>query len=295
MTIRHLKTFIKVCELGSISRTAEELCVAQPSVSQTIIELEKYYNITLFKRVNRHLVLTREGEILLVKAKEVIASFTEFEELTRNLDTKPDIYIGSSMAFGEIVLPAFLERIKKQMPDVDPRLYIEKPDVLEAMILSGDLDFAIAEGLVSNPHIKTELVGKDRLVAVCAPGYKAPNKLKLHELVDYDLLVREKGSAPRRIIDYRLAIKGVKIENPRMESASNLVIIQLAKSGLGIGLLAEDVVKPYLDSGELREIELDIPLERNLFLIRHITKRFTSAERKAYQICKAILTEKTAD
>ena len=232
---------------------------------------------------------------LLAKAKEDIASFTEFEELTRNLDTKPDIYIGSSMAFGEIVLPAFLERIKKQMPDVDPRLYIEKPDVLEAMILSGDLDFAIAEGLVSNPHIKTELVGKDRLVAICAPGYKAPNKIKLHELVNYDLLVREKGSAPRRIIDYRLAIKGVKIENPRMESASNLVVIQLAKSGMGIGFLAEDVVKPYLESGELREIELDIPLERNLFLIRHITKRFTSAERKAYQICKAILTEKTAD
>lgn len=295
MTIRHLKTFIKVCELGSISKTAEELCIAQPSVSQTIIELEKYYSITLFKRVNRKLVLTKEGEILLAKAKEVVTSFNEFEELTRNLDSKPDIYIGASMAFGEIVLPTLLQRIKEQMPDVDPRLYIEKPNILEEKILNGDLDFAIAEGLVSNPHIKTDLVGKDRLVAFCAPGYPAPNKIKLQDLIKYDLLLREVGSAPRRIIDYRLAIKGVKVENPRMESASNLVIIQLAKSGLGIGFLAEDVVKPYIDSGDLREIELDIPLERNLFLIRHCTKRFTSAEKKAYQICYKILTEKTSE
>ena len=48
MTIRHIKVFIKVCEHGSVSKAAEELCIAQPSVSQTIKELETYYNIVLF-------------------------------------------------------------------------------------------------------------------------------------------------------------------------------------------------------------------------------------------------------
>ena len=116
-----------------------------------------------------------------MKAKEVIASFNEFEELTRNLDSKPDIYIGASMAFGEIVLPTLLQKIKAEIPNVDPRLYIEKPNVLEEKILNGDLDFAIAEGLVSNPHIKTDLVGKDMLIVFCAPDYHAPDKLKLED------------------------------------------------------------------------------------------------------------------
>ena len=44
MTLRHLKTFIAVCGCGGITKAAEELHVAQPAVSNTISEIEKYYN-----------------------------------------------------------------------------------------------------------------------------------------------------------------------------------------------------------------------------------------------------------
>lgn len=60
MTIRHLKVFIKVCEFNSISKAAEELCIAQPSVSQTIKELEHYYDVILFNRINKKLVLQKK-------------------------------------------------------------------------------------------------------------------------------------------------------------------------------------------------------------------------------------------
>ena len=80
MTIRHLKVFIQVCECDySISKASEFLCVAQPSVSQTIKELENYYGVILFNRINRKLTLTNEGQTLLAKAKEIVKSFDEFE------------------------------------------------------------------------------------------------------------------------------------------------------------------------------------------------------------------------
>ena len=82
MTIRHLKTFCAVCRLGGITRAAEELCVAQPSVSQTVSELERYYGVKLFDRMGRKLLLTPEGERLRVKAEEAIAAF-------RNLRRRP--------------------------------------------------------------------------------------------------------------------------------------------------------------------------------------------------------------
>lgn len=291
MTIRHLNTFIKVCELGSISKTAEELCVAQPSVSQTIKELENYYDVCLFNRINRKLVLTKDGQLLLAKAKDAVRAFQDFEDLARQVDNTPDIYIGATMAFGEIVLPNFIKKMKDELPCVDPRLIIEKPDALIQKLLDGDLDFAIIEGLVSDPNLVANLVGKDRLVLVAAPNYDCPNSIKLENLIKYELLVREPGSAPRRIIDYRLAIKGLKIENPRMESSSNLVIISMAMNGMGIGILAEHLVQKYLDSGELKEIKLDTPLERNLFLVHHKNKRFSAGQKKAYQLCHKILTE----
>ncbi len=71
MSIRHLKTFILVCDLGSISKASEQLHVAQPAVSQTISDLENYYGITLFDRINRKLILTKEGQTLYKKANEV--------------------------------------------------------------------------------------------------------------------------------------------------------------------------------------------------------------------------------
>ena len=51
MTVRHLKTFIAVCEAGGITKAASALYVAQPAVSQTISEIEKYYNVILFDRI----------------------------------------------------------------------------------------------------------------------------------------------------------------------------------------------------------------------------------------------------
>ena len=75
-----------------------------------------------------------------------------------------------------------------------------------------------------------------------------------------------------------------------MESSSNLVIISMAINGMGIGILAEHLVKKYIESGELREIKLDAPLGRNLFLVHHKNKRFSSGQRKAYQLCQNILT-----
>ena len=52
MTIRHLKVFVEVCENSSITKTAEIMHIAQPAISQTIADIEKYYNVILFNRIN---------------------------------------------------------------------------------------------------------------------------------------------------------------------------------------------------------------------------------------------------
>lgn len=81
MTLRHLKIFAAVCEHGSTTKAAEALYIVQPTVSHTIAELEKHYKVPLFERVNQRLVLTDIGKELLVKAKEILAEFDNFESL----------------------------------------------------------------------------------------------------------------------------------------------------------------------------------------------------------------------
>lgn len=289
MTIRHLKVFIKVCEFNSISKAAEELCIAQPSVSQTIKELEHYYDVNLFNRINKKLVLTKEGEILLAKAKDVIFEFDDFESLAGKKDLNPSIKVGATMSFGEFVLPNFVKQLKRELPEVDPYIYIDKAKGLEEKVLLGDLDFAIVEGLITNKTLKETQVGEDRLVLVTSPTFDIPNKITIKDLIKYDLLLREVGSPSRRIFDYQLAIKGIKITKPRLESISNNVVISMAISGAGIGILPYALAKRYLNEGLLKEITLDVSLNRKLFIITLKNKKFNQVCKKAYNICVNLL------
>lgn len=289
MTIRHLKVFIKVCELGSVSKTAEELCIAQPSVSQTIKELESYYDVVLFDRVNKRLMLTHEGEILLQEARDVIREFDEFESIARNEELNPTVRIGSTITFGSFVIPKFNKLVKEQVPYADPKFYIDKPAALEEKILRGELDFGLEEGVINHELIKTVHIGDDELIAICGIDFDAPESLKLTDLVNYDLLLREKGNPARRILDYQLGIKGVKLGEPRVESICNNVIVAMAIENQGIGILPAATARRWLQEGKIRQIALDVPLKRKLFLVSHKNKTFNATAKKLYKIASTIL------
>lgn len=289
MTIRHLSVFIKVCEVGSVSKAAEELHIAQPSVSQAIKELEGYYNVVLFNRVNKKLILTKEGKILLQEAKDVIREFDEFESIARNRDLNPVIKIGATMTFGAFVIPKFNKLIHEKIPGADPKFIIDKPKDLEEKILHGDLDFGLAEGVINSKMINTIQIGEDELVAVCAPDFNAPEKLKITELANYDLLLRESGNPARRILDSQLLIKGVKLHEPRLEAVSNYVVLIMAEGGQGIGIVPAAVARRAIEDGKLRKIELDTPLKRKLYLICHKNKTFNKMMFEAYKIASKIL------
>lgn len=292
MTIRHIKTFIKVAEHNSISKAAEELCIAQPSVSEAIKDLEEEYNIVLFNRIDRKLVLTKEGEDLLLKAKELQQSYDEFDTLARKEELNPIIRIGATITFGAFVIPNYTIELSKRLPNAIPKFEVDKPKDLEDKINQGSLDFAFEEGNISNKKIKAIKIGEDELVAICAPDFNAPEKLKLEELVNYELLLREYGNPSRRILDYQLAIKGIKLGQPRIESVSNNVIISMAINGLGIGILPNAVARRALNNGYIRRIELDTPLKRPLFLIHHKGKKFNKLTKKAYSIAQKVLEKK---
>lgn len=292
MTIRHLKVFIKVCELGSISKAANELHITQPSVSQTIKELEDYYNVVLFNRVNKKLALTSEGKLLLQKAKEVIQDFAEFETLANKEDLNPKVRIGATMTFGAFIIPKLNSLIKEKINNANPLFFIDKPISLQERVLRGDLDFALQEGVINSNSLKAVQIGSDELIAICAPTYSAPEKMKISDLVNYDLLLRESGNPSRRTLDYQLIIKGIKLPEPKLESISNNVILSMAMAGQGIGILPQAIARRFLQSGQIRQIELDIPLKRKLFLISHKNKAFNAIQLKAYNLALNILEKK---
>ena len=283
MTIRHLKTFCAVCRLGGITRAAEELCVAQPSVSQTVSELERYYGVKLFDRMGRKLLLTPEGERLRVKAEEAIAAFSEFEEAARDTTERRSVRIGTSVTVGQMLLPRLVRALKEEMGNVECRAVVESAAAVEKLVEEGALDFAAVEGSVSRGLIAEEFAS-DRLAAVCAAEMEIRGPILPAWLVELPLLLRRKGSASRDLLEERLSALGLK-PKPWLESSSNSALLAAAREGLGIAVLPEAIVGTDLAAGRLREVTVEgLDLSRRWFAVRRQDRRLSPAQKAAYDL-----------
>ncbi|MBR5473226.1 MAG: LysR family transcriptional regulator [Clostridia bacterium] len=285
MTIRHLKVFICVCKHQSMTRAAEELFIAQPAVSNTIAEIEKNYNVKLFERINKRLILTNEGKVLFIKAQEILSAFDEFEEMALNSSKKPLLKIGSSLTIGKQKIPRLLRNLKEKYSDVDFQISINQTSIIESKILSGALDFAFIQGKPSDPNIKSRLVDCNTLIAVCGKKYDMPNMVTLKELCRYDLLLREDESVSREFLDHDFALENIVV-TPVMESISNQALISATVHNLGVTIMPESLLTRQLNSGALRKIDVtDYEFTRNSYLVYHKDKSFGSVKKEIFDFC----------
>lgn len=285
MTIRHLKAFVAVCENGSVTKAAEALHVAQPALSQTISDIEKYYNVALFNRINQRLVLTETGKELLQKAKEVLESFQGFEDLATNAVDMPAVHIGMSLTIGTTDLPKIMRYIKNEYPFVKLSVTINNSLEIQQSILSGEIDFGIIEGNIVMPHFCCAEFKSDKLIIVCGKDFQIDSVIDVRKLASQPLLLREKGSSSREHLESIFKRNGISSE-PIMESISNQAIIVAAKENFGVAVLPQALVAKDVQKGKLKEVKLlDYELKRTSFVFWHRNKKFGSTQKAILDYC----------
>jgi len=236
----------------------------------------------LFERINQRLVITETGKELLIKAKEVINDFNDFESMAYLGGSSPKVRIGSSLTLGQTVLPKYLSCLNRDFPEIKPYVLVDQTNRIVKEIESGNLDFAVVEGNAKSDYVNSVLLDSDRLVAVCSSTFKAPKSIMISDLSDYPLLLRDIGSASRDLLEHELSIHGENVK-PIMESASNQVLISSAEAGLGITILPNYLVKDAISNGCLHEVRIsDCKMTRDHFLICHKNKKFNEYQKKAY-------------
>lgn len=288
MTLRHLKIFVAVCEHGSTTKASKALFIVQPTISHTITELEKYYQVPLFERVNQRLVLTEIGRELYKKAKEILSSFEDFESIAFSNGQNPKVRIGASLTLGQTVIPKFLKVIEKEKYNVSPHVFIRQSTRIERELEDSNLDFGIISGNITSQHLKGYPISHERFVAVCHVDYPLNGSLTFKELVNQPLLIREHGSSSRDFLE-KLATEKGAILNPQMDSSSNQAIVIGIKSCIGIGFLPETYVRDYIDNGLFKEIVIDdIVAEQTNYLVIHKNKRLNPLQQQAFDIIKNI-------
>lgn len=282
MTLRHLTVFITVCKHNNFTRAAEELQIAQPAISATIAEIEKYYDVLLFERLNKKVILTAAGKTLLIKAKEVVAAFDDFENSATQSQASRILKIGASLTIGKTIIPGLVKKISTKFPELKVNVSINQTLDIERKISEGTLDLALIEGKVTLPRIRAEAFSKDSLIAVAGIGFDIKETIKLKELYKYPLLLREKGSSSRDFMDSVFSIQS-HTAHPTVESISNEALISFAVENMGVAILPKSIVEDRLEK-DLKKIEIEgINFERKYYLISHKDKRFSEIQEYIFE------------
>ena len=288
MTLRHLRIFVAVCEHGSTTKASKALFIVQPTISHTILELEKYYKIPLFERVNQRLILTEIGKDLYKKAKEILAGFDDFEALATSHGNNPKVRIGASLTLGQTLIPKFLDVIEKQKYNISPQILIRQSTRIEQELEESNLDFGVISGNFTSSHLKGIPISQEKFVAVCNANYPIKNSLTFSELTTHPLLIREHGSSSRDFLE-RLAVERGVTLSPKIDSSNNQAIVTAITASVGIGFLPENYVSEYINSGVFKEIEVsDIVAKQTNYLIIHKNKRLNKLQQQAFDIIKGL-------
>ena len=276
MTLRHLEIFMAVCKAMSMTDASRQLNMSQPAVSKAVAELEAFYGVKLFERIRRRLYLTEAGSTLQSYAASILDRYEESVSLLREGSVFSVCRLGVNITCGETVLADVCRRIREEDPGLDLRVSVFNSGEIAAMILNNTCDIGLIDR-ADDPRFETEAISEEEIGLFALDGYFAKEKITAGELQKATVILREKGSGSRMIIDPVLSEAAVSQEH-LWECGSDDAILSLAEGGLGIAALPLSYMEKH--SSALHRIRYGkTEMRRKLYLVRLRDKYMTKAVR----------------
>lgn len=279
MTLRNLRIFRTVCDLGSVTAAAEKLYLSQPAVSAVIGEMEQHFGVKLFDRISRRLHITEAGKRVYEYAAHILTLYDEMENGIRDWGKAGVLRIGSSITIGNRLLPGIVKKFSAENPEIKLKVTIDNSSAIERLVTQGELDVGLIEGVTRQPQLIVRQFMEDKLVVLCGRGHPLWEKGEAspRELCSYPFILREKGSGTRELFDSSLLIHNLAVE-PVWESISTSAIVEAVAENLGLTALPYRLVEKEIKRGRVRPVEVPgLSLTRNFYLLRHGGKYLSGA------------------
>jgi DNA-binding transcriptional LysR family regulator len=263
MNFNHLLIFQKVAEKEHFTRAAEALFISQPAVSKQIQELEKACQQPLFTCVGQRVHLTEAGRVLYAYANRIFALAKEAEMVMDEMNDlqRGHLSIGASTTIGTYLLPELLSAYKKRYTHIELSVSIANTEEIQDAVRMQRLEVGIVEGEVIYPELASQEWQQDELVCVVSPhGELAQVEcLDLHQLfsMPLPLIVRERGSGTREVMEHALLNVGIVPPTPAMERGSTEAIKRVVSAGLGWAFVSKHTIQLELQAGLLKILPVD--------------------------------------
>lgn len=247
-----------IADTQSISKAAEELFIAQPSLSQALQRIERELGTHLFIREPRGMKLTYAGEKYYLMAKEILDIYSDFKsEITHINELKAGrLVIGIARYMGMNILPNILPKFNKNYPNIEIIIREENTRVLENLVLGGNVDFALTHvhKKEMNEKINYEILKEDEFLLVTPKSYLMnSDKIKvkdgksyvdLRDLEGEKFILLDINKGIRKVQDRTIKSYGINPEvvftTKNFETAK-----RLAANGMGITIIPKDYLNIF--------------------------------------------------
>lgn len=262
-----VRAFLATAEHGSLSAAARILGQTQPTLSRQVIALEETLGVTLFERIGKRLVITTSGKDLLDHARQMgeAANAFSLSASGRTQIIAGLVRISVSDLFSIHLMPDFLNRIQTELPQIE----------LEVVVSNTLSDLQRREADIAIRHVRPtqpELIGK--FIGESSAGlYASQTWIENHgepkslvELLDQSIIgIADVDQLISILNENGLAVTN---ENFRMRTDSGILMWELIRKGLGVGVLTTEVSN---NTPELKQLLPDLfpPIPVPTWLVTH--------------------------
>lgn len=269
------RIFFAVAKAGSISKAAKMLYISQPAISKSILRLEESLELHLFARSSKGVSLTPEGKIFYEYLQEAFAAIEAGENQLLKIKQYHigKISIGTSNTLCKYILLPYLNTFINENPHTTVSISTGSSDETISLLEENKIDI----GLVAKPKKINNMsfikIMEIHDVFVTSPSYL--NSLGQIYTNDFNLfrdgniMLLDKNNATRKYIESCLDGSKLKL-NQSIEVGNMELLIEFAKTGIGIACVIKEFIKKELEEKVLMEIkmpeELNIPKREIGFL-----------------------------
>ncbi len=235
MELRSLFYFVRIAELGSITRAASHLRIAQPALTRQVQRLEDELGVALFTRVNRGVRLTEAGEKLRESANRILRDVERTGDEIRAHDAHPSgkIILGVTPTLCPVLVPDLFARMRLHHPMIELKVVHAGMVRLEEMLIDGRVDLALMSELSRSRLILSTPLANEEMVLVTQPDARPPGIVSANELRRTKLIL---GDGLRAAMDSLLAGFGIDLK-VEIELNDHETIRRMVQQGVGASIL----------------------------------------------------------
>ncbi len=257
MEIRHLKLIKEVAETKSLTKAKEALFLSQSALSHQLKEIESQLGTQLFYRVNKQLILTTAGKMVLGSAEKVLRELENTEKSIKK-------YISGDSGTLRLAtqcytcyhwLPSLMTNFKKDFPSVEIEIFHSNNESIEEQVLKGKIDLAVIYEPSEKAGLAYHELFRDEMVALAPRDHPWSKKeyLNPEDFADQSIIIHSFPLESISLFSQVLIPNNVQPKNVIQIQVVEAAI-EMVKAGFGVKVMAKWIIEPFLKDHDIQLI-----------------------------------------